>query len=146
MNNYDEFIKKFLTLKSRQRSLIQTKIGEIGLHFGQPPVMEYIVGHAGCTQTEIADRLGLTPASIAISTKRLEKAGMLTKLTDKDNLRCKKLTATPKGIKITKKCKQVINEVNAQTLQGFSEEEYWQLNKYFDRMLANISHEGNDRT
>ena len=52
---------------------------EHGLYFGQMPVLDFIAANPGCTQVQVADHLRVSPASIALSTKRLQKAGYLTK-------------------------------------------------------------------
>ena len=61
---------------------------EHGLYFGQMPVLDFIAANPGCTQVQVADHLRVSPASIALSTKRLQKAGYLTKEVDAENLRC----------------------------------------------------------
>lgn len=67
------------------------------IHFGQMAIMKTIEQHENCTQTTIAECLGVTPASVAVSTKRLQKAGLITKTVDQDNLRCKRLSLTEEG-------------------------------------------------
>lgn len=69
----------------------RNEICKDGLYAGQMPVLNYLAEHPGCTQVEMADFLQVSPASIALSTKRLQKAGYLTKEVDEDNLRCKRL-------------------------------------------------------
>ena len=62
------------------RMLAQRKdIRKDGLYAGQMPVLNYLAEHPGCTQVEMADFLQVSPASVALSTKRLQKAGYLTK-------------------------------------------------------------------
>ena len=70
----------------------RNEICKDGLYAGQMPVLNYLAEHPGCTQVEMADFLQVSPASIALSTKRLQKAGYLTKEVDEDNLRCKRCT------------------------------------------------------
>ena len=65
----------------------RNEICKDGLYAGQMPVLNYLAEHPGCTQVEMADFLQVSPASIALSTKRLQKAGYLTKEVDEDNLR-----------------------------------------------------------
>ncbi|MBR6242274.1 MAG: MarR family transcriptional regulator [Ruminococcus sp.] len=67
------------------------------LHFGQIAIMSTIGQNENCTQAVIAEQLGVTPASVATSTKRLQKAGLITKTIDSGNLRCKRLALTEKG-------------------------------------------------
>ena len=52
---------------------------KFGLYVGQPQVLNFVRKHPGCTQNEIAQALGVSAASIAFSTKRLQAAGFLQK-------------------------------------------------------------------
>ncbi len=97
----DEFFKLSAKLKVvtlLRRIFIQKSQPDTDLYFGQLPILEYIKNHDGCTQVEIAEELCVTPASISTSTKRLQRAGLLTKTADPDNLRCNRLSITPEGI------------------------------------------------
>ena len=73
---------------------------EHGLYFGQMPVLDFIAANPGCTQVQVADHLRVSPASIALSTKRLQKAGYLTKEVDAENLRCKRLYISEEGLEV----------------------------------------------
>ena len=64
---------------------------ETGVHFRQMPILTFVLLHPGCTQQELSLAMRLSPSSIALSTKRLEKGGFLRKKTDEENLRCKRL-------------------------------------------------------
>ena len=130
------FIEKIHLIK---RILIQKQFNDLPVYHGQIPLLNYVKKHDGCFQVEIADYLLVTPASIALSTKRLEKAGFLTKKIDSDNLRCKKIYITDKGREITDKCKEIFDTVDSQMLQEFTEDELSQLNLFLERMIKNLS-------
>lgn len=77
----------------------------------------------GCTQVQVADHLRVSPASIALSTKRLQKAGYLTKEVDAENLRCKRLYISEEGQRVCAMCRERLDQIDAVAFQGFSEEE-----------------------
>ena len=52
---------------------------EHGLYFGQMPVLDFIAANPGCTQVQVADHLRVSPASIALSTKRCRRRGISQK-------------------------------------------------------------------
>lgn len=137
--------KRFSMLDLLRRIELYRVTSDVGLHQGQLPVMEYIIRNEGCTQKEIADRLKVTPASIAISTKRLQKAGLIQKKTDESNLRCNKLYATELGIEMSLKCRNRFDEFDKRLFAGFADNELLALKDYLDRMIRNISdgHETN---
>ena len=118
---------------------IQKEVAKYDIHFGQIPIMEYIVANPGCTQIEIANTLQISPASVAISTKRLQKAGFLEKTVDEENLRCKHLYATEKGVDATKKSRCLAKKQAEKMLQGISEEDLEHTLACLKKMLQNIA-------
>ena len=81
-----------------RRVCLQKAASDSGLYFGQLPILQFIHEHPGCTQREIADKIGVTSASVALSTKRMQKSGLLTKEIDSQDLRCNRLELTETGI------------------------------------------------
>lgn len=112
---------------------------EAGLYMGQLPILEYIIHHDGCTQKEIADLMSVSPASIATSTKRLQKAGLVKKQIDEDNLRKNMLSVTEKGMELAIKCRESFDEFDKKLFNGFSDEELLSVKEHLDRLIANIS-------
>lgn len=112
-----------------------------GLYFGQMPILEYIDEHDGCTQIEIAEFIQVTPASIALSTKRLEKSGFITKTTDENNLRCKRLSLTDNARNSMKRNKEIFDAQDAKMFAGFSEEELELFRGFIDRATINLTEE-----
>jgi DNA-binding MarR family transcriptional regulator len=114
---------------------------ELGLYQGQIPVLDFIRKNPDCNQVDIAEKLHVTPATIAISTKRMEKAGLLTKKIDEDNLRCKLLNITEVG---ERKCDDAYAAYSSCTdglFKDFSDEELSQLESFLDRVLVNLAHQ-----
>jgi DNA-binding MarR family transcriptional regulator len=109
------------------------------LYPGQLHILEFVKTHSGCTQSEVAQNLLITPASVALSTKRMEKSGLLKKQPDDKNLRCKRLFITKKGEQLSLHCRKVFDEIDNAMLEGFSEEELETFNNFIDRFFANLT-------
>lgn len=134
-----EIGRRFSMLNLLRRIELHRTTADVGLHLGQLPVMEYIIMNKDCTQIEIADALKVTPASIATSTKRLQKAGLIQKQTDETNLRCNKLSATDKGIELSQNCRDRFNEFDKKLFAGFSDQELLVMKDHLDRLINNIA-------
>lgn len=93
------------------------------IHFGQIAIMRTIEQNENCTQATIAERLRVTPASVAVSTKRLQKAGLVTKTVDQDNLRCKRLSLTEEGRAAIKQHIDLFDQYDSRVFGCLSEEE-----------------------
>ena len=111
---------------------------QYGLYVGQPQVLNYISQHPGCTQNEIADNLGVSAASIAFSTKRLQNAGLLQKQVNSLNMRCNKLYVNPEGVEVLNKFSDDFDRLNLAMFEGFSEEELDRLADFIERVRANM--------
>jgi len=109
------------------------------LYLGQLPILEYIIQHDGCTQKEIADIMCVSPASIATSTKRLQKAGLIKKTIDEDNLRKNMLSVTGRGVELSRKCRKNFDEFNEKLFSNFTDDELLSVNELLDRLISNIS-------
>ncbi len=71
-----ELMRKLHKLELVQQLAHRRGAQEHGLYFGQMPVLDFIAANPGCTQVQVADHLRVSPASIALSTKRLQKGGV----------------------------------------------------------------------
>jgi len=134
-----EISGRLTSLHLLKRISMQKEMTEMGLYFGQLPILECIKRNENCAQREIADKLQVTAASIALSTKRLQKAGLIKKDADKDNLRCNRLSITEKGLEVTEKGRKIFDTLDIKMYQGFSEEELDELYNYLNRIIINLT-------
>ena len=126
--------KAFMT---RRKAVLQ-KSQAYGLNVGQPQILNYVQQHPGCTQTEIAENVGVSSASIAFSTKRLQKSGFLQKQVNNLNMRCNRLYVTPEGLEVMKKYEKVYDELNLSMFDGFTREELELLESFAERVNENL--------
>ncbi len=133
-----DFLTEYNLLRKLERGLLFTIMAKAGLYPGQLPILEFIQAHEGCTQTEIARHLTVSAASIASSTKRMQKAGLIVKKTDQFNLRANMLYLTPKGRDIAGVCRAEFNALQSAYLNGFLENEKEQIIYLISRIIENI--------
>ncbi len=105
-----------------RRWMIYSVASSHGLYPGQLPVLEYIQSHQGCTQNDIALKIGVSPASIAASTKRLQKTGLIYKRTDMANMRRKQLFVTPEGKQVAENCRKEMNAFQTKVFDSLDAE------------------------
>lgn len=89
-------------------------------------------------QQELAQRLHVSPATIATSLKSLERMGYITKQSDPRDGRKKRIAITEKGRDARRRCVAVFDRVDAQVYAGFSPQELELLQQFYRRMLDNI--------
>lgn len=122
-----------------RRTLLTKTTLNTGVYFGQLPVLTYIANNEGCTQKEVADWLKVSPASIALSTKRLQKAGFIEKKVDQLNLRRNMLSITPKGNETAIKCREDMIKFDEEMFKGITEEEADSLLKIVDKLINSLT-------
>ena len=113
----------------------------IPLHPNQLPLLETVLRFPGITQVEAAARLHVSPASIALSAKRLAAAGMIEKQSDPDSRRCNRLQATMLGERTALQARRNADEAVSRMLNGFTPDELESFTDALTRMLANLSPE-----
>ena len=138
MTKYCEISKRFEKLGVLKRSQLFGLLGDEKMHVAQLPALEFIIKHDGCTQIELSDYLCITPASVAVSTKRMEKAGLIEKREDKNNLRQKNLFITEKGAKAVRDCRAIFDKFDEKMYTGISDDELEVLKKVLDKLIGNI--------
>lgn len=139
MNNKFHILSLSLDrLTSARRIMLNRTAASKQLYVGQPPILFFIGKHPGCSQTEIAVFMSVSPASIAASTKRLQRAGFIDKQIDRANLRCNQLYLTEKGKEVIRTCKKDFEAIEEHTFKGFTENELDQLQSFVERMQRNV--------
>ncbi len=106
---------------------------------GQYPLLKYLGEHPGASQQELAEMLFVTPASVAQSTKRLQRALLLEKAADPENLRRNRLRLTASGRAVVDAFRSHAESVDRQMLSGFTAEEIARLIEMHNRMIQNLA-------
>ncbi len=138
-NRYRSLGGKLITIGILHRLQIQKLIRGKEIFKGQFPILEIICMNEGCTQKFIADSLMVSQASIALSVKRLAKAGMIEKTVDEQNLRCNRIYATEKGRAMKEELSAMHDSVDEMSFKGFTDEEIAMIDSLFTRMIHNLS-------
>jgi len=95
----------------------------------------------GVNQVVIADRLEVEAITIGRMIDRLEKAGMVERRSDPADRRAWRLYLREDAQPLLTKLRQCADEVMAEALAGFSEEEHDQLIDMLERVRANLCDE-----
>lgn len=139
MVEYKEITQRFEKFNVLRRGQLFSMLENEQLHIAQLPVLEFVMQHNGCTQAELAEFLCITPASVAVSTKRMQSAGFIEKREDKNNLRCKNLFITEAGKKAVHNCRKIFDEFDSRLYSGLSDNELSEFMRILDRLIDNIN-------
>ncbi|MEG0913428.1 MAG: MarR family winged helix-turn-helix transcriptional regulator [Oscillospiraceae bacterium] len=117
-------------------SFLQFK--EMDIHPGQIAMLSTLYDNQGCTQSDMAKEHGVSCATVGVSVKRLEKAGLLKKSTDEYDMRTTRLELTDKGEKYAVMAKAVVDKINDVKMRGFSKQELIQYYGFLKRIKLNL--------
>ena len=90
------------------------------------------------SQRELAKRLRLSPATVAVSLRSMEKGGYVSREADRADQRRNLVSITAKGKEATELCGQAFRAADREMLSDFTPEEKEQLTGFFIRMLKNL--------
>ena len=128
----------FMRLLHRYTEVNFGRMRDLGVHPGQLPFLKVISRQEGISQRELAERLHVKPPTVAVTVKRLEKAEVICRKPDPNDMRISRIYLTEKGVGISKQIEVVVQANEEALTAGFSEEELEQMKSYFDRMLRNL--------
>lgn len=111
---------------------------DLGIHPGQLPVLKMVYEKEGISLGEMAERLHIKPPTVTVTVKRLEKAGLVCKQADEEDLRVSRIFLTEKGKSINKELSILLEKNEKKLTEGFSREEIETLCGYFQRMIENL--------
>ena len=133
-----KFEMRFGRLIRMYYSRIQSQLAEVGLYRGQPPILMLLYKNDGMSQKEMARALNLSPATMTVTLKRMEKAGLVLREMDEHEQRILRVHLSVKGREMCETGESRIGVVTAELLEGFTLEEQQQLNEYLGRIARNM--------
>lgn len=133
-----ELDRKLHGFMHRHRQVMKRFFSECGMFNGHPFMLLLIRHRAGITPAEIAREMEITPASVTVSLKRMEAAGLLRRETDAADRRVVHLSLTDAGVALDDRCRAGKEFAAEATFRGFTAEEMAVLDGFLDRMYRNL--------
>ncbi len=104
---------------SRHFSLLE----QVDVHPGQVPLLLTVYEESGLSQKEIANKLFVSAPTITVSMKRLESAGLIEKIPDKNDARIMRVHITQKGAETAAELHRITEKIENEMFDGFTTEE-----------------------
>nr|WP_122012460.1 MarR family winged helix-turn-helix transcriptional regulator [Maliibacterium massiliense] len=136
-----QIVYKFNRLSALHRLNMHAIMRAHHLHFGQLPMLEFVMRKPGCSQKEVAEFLQVSPPSIATSVKRMQRAGLLEKQGDPQDLRLTRLYVTPAGRDAAQGCRKDADALDARIFAGTSAAQRAQFAQFLQCMIDNLATE-----
>ena len=117
---------------------MQAQLAEVGIYRGQPPIKGLLYQHDGMSQKEMAGALNLSPATMTVTLKRMEKAGLVRREMDEHDQRILRVHLSEQGRQMWLKSADQIRAVTEELMEGFTPEEEQQMREYLYRIARNM--------
>ena len=116
-------IRDFMRTDRMHRAAIERKLADLGIHRTQHMMLLDIKRHGLGSQKEIAERFDISPAAVAVTLKKLEEGGYITRKAGEHDSRCKEVQLTERGEEILKASYEAFTAVDLAMFADFTEDE-----------------------
>lgn len=120
----------------RHRKIMDFLLQDTGVYSAQHHILMELSRNQFASQKEIADRMNVSSATIAVSLKKLEKGGYIRKEVDDSDNRLNQITLTEKGRNVVEESRRIFKSTDLKVFDGFDQTELEDLS----RLLAKLNH------
>lgn len=128
----------FMKIGRMHRDILDKEVRRTGVYRSQHRILMFLFEHADASQKDVAEFFEVSTATIAVTLKKLEKAGYIQRLVDPEDNRCNKIQLTKKGEEIVTQSREIFWRVEEEMFCGFNEDEKARLLEYFRRICGNL--------
>lgn len=133
-----DFSRAFQALEHTYSICMQRTLSKYGLYPGQPQLLFAVRSLNRPTQNELATVLCISKASVGVSLRRLESAGFLKRMRDKEDSRCIRILLTKKGEEYARWCDIDFDMIFTTMLEGLTFEQRENTLLQIKRMEKNL--------
>lgn len=119
--------------------LVGRRIANSGVYQSQHQLLMKLGHNPNCSQIELADKMNISPAAVAVSLKKLEKGGYIVRKTSQEDSRFKQVEITGKGREVIEKSIEWFDCMEQEIFEVFSDEELEQCKQYLERIHKRLN-------
>lgn len=143
----NELFWRYHVIDRKLQMRIKNEMNRLGYKkMGAPYILAALNRLGDCgqadTQKEIAEVLQISPASVTMSIKLMNKSGLLTKTVDENDQRANLIMITDKGRDVVEKYEKLLDATCSELYKGFSDEEKEILLNFSQRIQQNLEQMG----
>ena len=129
-------LRSFILTDRMHRRLFENKMNGIGIHRSQHRVLMYLFRHLpnAPSQKELAEHFDISPAAIAVTLKKLETAGYITRTALESDNRVNTVVPTEKAYAIAEKTREYSEELENVVFADFSDAELDAFEKSLEKI------------
>ena len=132
--------EKYMMTNKLYRMYLERELNRTGVFRSQHQLLMYIARYPNASQKEIALHQHVSTATIAVSLKKLEKGGYISREADRNDNRYNQICITPRGQAVVEESCKVFRRVEEAQYAGFCEAELTQFESFLDRIRLNMEY------
>lgn len=135
-----EVIGKFIKTDRIHRQVVENIMtGNCKIHRTQHHFLMYLAhSETAPSQKELAEHFNVSPASVAVTLKKLEAEGYINRESTEEDSRRNMITITPKGLDIVERSRTLFRMIDDCTIKDITDEELDALIRILEKMCNNL--------
>lgn len=133
-----EVTRRMILTNQLHKRILENNLDGTGIHRGQHRLLMTLACSQFQSQVELARKLEVSPATIAVSLKSLEKAGLIERRMRQEDNRVNFVELTERGRRIVEDGRDYFDMLDQQMYQGFTREERIQFSHFLERIYENM--------
>lgn len=130
---------KMIQVDRLHRCIFEKMHSAFGIHRSQHRLLMYISGMDVCpSQKEIAEHFGISGAAVAVSLKKLEDSGYISRESFENDNRFNTISLTEKGKKLVDKSHDIFDRSDFAMFKDFTETDYENLSACLEKMFGGL--------
>ena len=136
----EKAIKLFICTERLHRCVFDRKVSRFNLHRSQHRMLMHLNRkNAPVSQKQLADEFQISPAAVAVSCKKLEALGFISREVSQNDNRVNNLTVTQKGKELAEESKRVFNGIDTAMFAGLTVKELKGFVSCLEKMQVNLN-------
>ncbi len=126
----------FLSASRLHHALAESKISKLGLHRSQHHMLICIKNNQAVCQKDLAQKLEISPAAVAVTLKKLEASGLVKRCASSDDNRMNQIELTDAGKDLLEETSEYFLHIDHSAFEDFSESDM----ETFEALLMKMKH------
>lgn len=136
-------VHSIIRVMRRHHACIERRVADLDIHHSQHRLLLHLARFESIpSQKEIAETMGISPAAVAATLKRLEREGYIARSVPGEDNRRNEIRITEQGLRKVAESREIFESVDRATFAGFSEEEMNTLLGFLSRIDQNFDNAG----
>lgn len=115
-----------------------TLLDKVNMYPGQPAMLFALQKEDGQSQTDLAEKLNVKPATVTVMLSRMEKSEMIERRQDPKDQRISRVYLTQRGRDMCRELEEIKATIESECLANFTEEELILLRRLLMQVRDNL--------